>query len=236
MPRGPPHRCKLLVKYGAIITQASGALGAVTFANRAGTPIARVRGRRCQQSTPDQLSQHSVYMRAIQAWRSLSALVQLAWSIYAAKNQRRNRLGTWRRLTPFQCYMAQAMLRLKAGLSAPTNPPTYGQQGIGTPWEISFYDGGPYTFAFACPTIDPNGYYLLDGHRPLSKSAYKKPYFHALPAQRFVGSNTVDLYTPWVALMGDMEVGELFVIKIRYLGDKSLCSAPATWHSTVLSP
>jgi hypothetical protein len=226
----------MLITYGAIVSGASGKLAGVTFARMKGAPIIRAAGRYHNQSTPDQIAQRQAHSAAITAWRALPAYTQLAWNVYALKNQRQNRLGVWRRLTGFQFYLQEATPRIRAGLGLTGSPPNRGQQGIGTPTGLVFWQGGPYEISFNAPTADPHGYYLFTGHRPMSTISYKKPYYHVLPAQYIEHTATFDLQSDWADKMGDMQAGELFIVLVRYAGNNSLISAAATYRSTVTSP
>jgi len=223
----------MLIRFGAIIAQASGSTGAVTFANTKGAPVMRVRPQRCNRCTPDQMNQQLAYNSAIAHWKALPIGTQYAWNLYAIKNQRQNRLGQWRRLTGMQFYLKEGIIRIAHGIPAPGSPPTYGQQGIGQPTAISFTNGGPYEIDFNSPVGDPHGWYIFSGHRPMSTTSYKKPYRRVLPAFYVEHAGSFDLYSAWCAALGDMAADELYLITVRYTGSNSLTSAPATWRATV---
>ena len=223
----------MLVRYGAIVTQASGSLAGVTAANVKGASQLRARPRLTRQDSPAQLAQRQLYARAVAAWRALASGYKLQWTLYAQRNPRLNRLSVSRRLSPMQFYLKEALPRLAAGLNPPAPTPTKGQQGIGVPWEVSFNAGGPYTLAFQTPTADPHGYYIIGGTRCMSTTSRKKPYWHIFPGHYVEDNDSWDIEPDWTAVMGLMQTGELVTITIRYLGLYSLISAPASYDTVV---
>jgi len=55
-----------------------------------------------------------------------------------------------------------------------------------------------------------------------------KKYPRLVHAEHVTTTLSVDLYIPWTAIFGTMPTSEIYWLGIRYLGDNSLTSAPAS--------
>jgi hypothetical protein len=224
----------MIARLGGVVTQASGTLGGMTFANKGGVLVVGARARRAKQNTPAQQDAQAMYVRAREAFRLLPALTQYAWKAYVIQHPRVNRLGVARRLNVTQFYLSQAIPRMRAGLGSPGSPPAKPQQSVGYPSTIAFASGGPYTFSFISPAGDPNGYYLVDAARTMSTTALGRLCPRALPAIQSKGSCSVDVHDAFVELLGEIEVGEIVVLSIRYAGGYSIISARVRYTLTAI--
>jgi hypothetical protein len=226
----------MIARMGTMITKASGSLGSLTIANRAGTVVLSNRGRHANQATSAQNLQRCYHTQALAAWRALTSAQRLAWALYAFRRPLSNRVGTSRKLTAPMFFLREAVPRIAAGIAAPTNPPTLGQQGVGTPTGIYWTAGATYTVQWTSPTTDPDGYYLFAVSRPMSETFSRKPYWHVLPGYRIETSETFDLYDAVTARVGIFGIGERYLMRLRYAGDHSLISAYTQFTGTVYAP
>lgn len=223
----------MLIRFGSIVAQATGALGSLQFCAGRSAPCLKLRARRSAQQTPDQLAHQAAHGAAAKNWSTLTPAQKFAWALYTTKQVRLNRLGVPRRLTPFQMYVGQNTLRAQIGAPFRTSPPIYGMSGIGIPAYIGFAAGGPYTLTLYAPTTDTTGYYAIYGHRPTSTKHIGRIFRHLVYSAECDTWISVDLEPNWTDKMGAMEAGELFWVSIRYLGDKSLASSPLSLTGTV---
>ena len=223
----------MLVRYGAIIGAASGTMGAVTFSNRKGNAVAAMKSSPLNRKTESQLEHQAAMSRAAKAWANLSFGAQFNWKLFAAKNVRKNRLGVTRQLSPYQFYLKENVLRAQIGAPLRSNPPTKGQQGVGSFAGLIFYFGGPYALEVYSPANDPNGYFAIYGAHGGKTNAIGKCYPRLIHAEHVTGALAVDLYTPWTDILGPMFSGEMYWLAWRYLGDSSLASIPASLTQSV---
>ena len=223
----------MIVRLGGMITQASGSLGAIQFASGRATPVVKMRRRSSTQHTPDQLDHQAAHATAAAAWNAITDAQKFAWKLYALKQVRNNRLGMSRQLTAFQLFVQQNTLRAQIGATLRTNPPRLGMSGIGIPAFIGFTSGGSYRIYMISPTTDPDGWYVIYGHRPVSTTHTGRVFKHVVYAAAVEDSMDVDISATWAAKMGPMTASERYWIAIRYLGDNSLASAPLSLTGTV---
>jgi hypothetical protein len=218
----------MIVKYGAVVSSASGTLGGVTFSNRRGNPIASAKCRPCDRKTSAQVAHQLAMATAAKGWAALTAGYQFNWKLFAAKNVRQNRLGVSRQLSAYQFYLKENVLRAQVGAPLRLSPPPNGQRGIGSLDNLIFYTGGPYTLQMTPPSQDPTGYYAIYGARSSRSTCMGKKFPRLIAGIQVSGSLDVDLFTPWCAALGEMFSTEIYWLQIRYLGTFSLASAPAS--------
>jgi hypothetical protein len=224
----------MIVRYGTLIAQASGALGGIVLSNRRGQPTASLRPHRVARNTAPQVTQQAAAATAAHGYQNLSTASKIAWALYAAKTPRQSRLGVARKLSPFQCYVAQNTLRANIGAALRTTPPTKGMSGPGYPTSVAFSAGGPYTLELLSPSTDPTGYYVVYGHRPCSTLRIGRQFRRLVYSEHVNAAMSVDLEPYWTAIFGTMASGELYWLAVRYLGDNSLASALWQFTGTVI--
>jgi len=215
----------MLIKWGSVIQAASGNIGGIQFARHRGAPIARTRTRRCICASPDILDSRLGFAIITQAWRNLTALQKLNWNLYAIKYPTQNRLGLTRRISGFAWFARTNMPRLAAAAPILYAPGQYAAGSPGTNTIIYFVQGAPYYFSITTPATQPSGYYEVFGHRPVSTSSIgnkKLRLITSIPAAGFI---EYDLYSEWIAVLGDMQTNELYRIGIRYLPSNGLNTA-----------
>ena len=218
----------MIVRYGAIVGAASGTVGAITFYNRRGNAIVGTKPMPCNRKNGAQLDHQCAMAAAAKGWAAQTPSSMFNWRLFAIRNVRQNRLGVTRQLTAYQFYIKENTLRAQIGATLHTLPPTGGQQGIGSFSSLVFYQGGPYSLELTAPTNDPNGWYAIYGARSSRTSTMGKKYPRLVYAEHVTTTLSVDLYIPWTAIFGTMPTSEIYWLAIRYLGDHSLASAPAS--------
>jgi len=132
-----------LIVPGALVAEARGAVGGVVFArNRAGL-YARSKGIPVQPNSPRQVSVRLVMAQASALWSStLSASQRDGWNTYAANTVRTSAVGNPFLWSGQQSFVAQAAMRLGAGLSALLAPPNVNGVGPGLIFTASILAGG----------------------------------------------------------------------------------------------
>jgi len=218
----------MIIRYGAMIAQASGTLAGVTFSNRRGNAIAAAKSHPCDRKSEAQIAHQAAMAAAAQGWAALSGFQRFNWKLYAAQHVRQNRLGVSRRLSAFQFYLKENILRAQCGIPLRTNPPPSGQSGIGSLDGLIFYAGGPYEIALTAPANDPTGYYAFSCARSTRTLNMGKIFPRFIASYYAAPSIDVDVYTPFVEALGEPPSGEIYWLQIRYLGSFSLASPPAT--------
>jgi hypothetical protein len=208
-------------------------MGAVTFSNRKGNAVASMKSSPLDRKTESQVEHQAALALAAKAWANLSYGAQFNWKLFAAKNVRQNRLGVTRQLSPYQFYLKENVLRAQIGATLRTNPPTKGQQGVGSFSSLLFSYGGPYALDLYSPLNDPDGWFVIYGSHGGKTNAIGKRYPRLVHAEHVTDSLSVDLYTPWTDILGPMFSGELYWLAWRYLGDSSLASIPASLTQSV---
>jgi hypothetical protein len=223
----------MIVKMGAVVSQASGSIGGLTFANRKGSPVCQLKGRQCDKKTDAQITHQAAHAATARAWQNLSGGARFQWHLYALKNTRLNRLGVQRKMTGYQFYMKENCLLRQIGGTPRTTPPLKGQCGAGYPAVTIFYAGGPYTLEMSPPATDTTGWYAIYGARP-HKTVNTGRLFPRLVHAEYVSGYTVfDLFTPWTDIFGLMASSELYWLGIRYIGSNSLTSALLSYTQVV---
>jgi hypothetical protein len=218
----------MIIRYAAVVGAASGTLGAITFSNRRGNAIVSTKSTPNNQATQAQMDHRIAMARAAKGWAAQTPSAMFNWKLFAAKNVRQNRLGVTRQLSAYQFYIKENVLRAQIGATLHTIPPTLGQRGIGQFAGLIFYVGGPYQLVLNSPTSDPDGWYAIYGARSGRTVSFGKKYPRLVYAEHVTDSFNVDLYTPWTDIFGPMPSGEIYWLAVRYLGDNSIASAPAS--------
>lgn len=223
----------VIAKLGGIVTQASGSIGGVTFANKRGVTVISAKQHVPTTASAAQTQHKAAFSRAAAAWAELTTAQRLAWGLYALSHPRQNRLGVARKLTPYQFWLLENTLRAQAGIPLRTNPPRLGQSGVGSFDNLSFTAGGPYTLAMTAPATDASGYYVIYGARSTRNLSMGKRYMRFVGAYPAAPSIDQDLQPDWDPIMGTILSGEVITVAIRYLGNSSLASPTTTLTLTV---
>jgi len=223
----------MIVRYGALVAQASGTLSGVTFSNRRGNAIAAAKSMPCNRKTSAQIQHQAAMSAAAAGWQALSGTERFNWKLYAAQHPRQNRLGVSRRLSAFQFYLMENVLRAQIGIALRTSPPPLGQHGIGSLDGLLFSTGGPYEIAMTAPATDPTGYYVFSCARSSRTLSMGKVFPRFIAAYYADPSIDEDLYTPFLAALGEPSSGEIYWIQIRFLGTFSLASPAASLTQSV---
>jgi hypothetical protein len=111
------------VKLGPIIGQASGSIGAQTFAHNRFGMYTRNRTIPTQPNSAKQLIRRSAFATLSAAWAIRTTAERLAWKIWAQNNPVVDRLGDKRILTGHQAYVALNSRLIQIGEPSATTPP-----------------------------------------------------------------------------------------------------------------
>lgn len=223
----------MIIRYGAIVSQASGTLAGITFSNRTGNAVAAAKSRPCDRKSEAQVAHQAAMSAAAKAWYALTPGQRFNWKLYAAQHVRQNRLGVSRRLSAFQFWLKENILLAQCGITLRTNPPPKGQSGIGSLDALLFSAGGPFQVALTAPTNDPTGYYILYCARSTRTMSMGKRFPRFISAHYADPSIDVDIHDAFVAALGEPVSTEIYWLQIRYVGSFSLASPPASLTQSV---
>jgi hypothetical protein len=223
----------MIVKMGAVVSQASGSIGGITFSNRKGSPVCSLKGRQCDKKTDAQITHQAAHANTARAWQDLSGASRFQWNLYALKHTRLNRLGVQRKMTGYQFFMKENTLLAQIGGTLRQTPPLQGQCGAGYPAVTIFYTGGPYTLEMSPPATDTTGWYAIYGARPCKTVNTGRLFPRLVHAEYVSGYTAFDLYAPWLAVFGEMASSELYWLAMRYVGSNSLASALLSYTQVV---
>ena len=111
----------------ALLTQASGSVGGLTFSHNQGGLYTRARSIPVNTNTPLQQTVRLLMGAAQSAWRELTAAVRSDWAAYATGTPVVNSLGDTIKLTGLMMFLRQFVSRGQAGVTQITTaPPTPG--------------------------------------------------------------------------------------------------------------
>jgi len=113
-----------LVKYGAVVTEASGSLDGVTYSRNAFGAYARQRSVPVNPNTPAQTAARTLLTSLSQSWRGLSSAQRNGWNVLATSVVRTNALGESYSPTGQQLYVGTNVNRQNVGLAIVDSAPT----------------------------------------------------------------------------------------------------------------
>lgn len=113
-----------LVKYGAVVTEASGSIDGVTYSRNSFGAYARARGVPVNPNTPAQTAARTLLTSLSQAWRELSSAQRNGWNVAAASVTRQNALGESYNPTGQQLYVGTNINRQLIGEAIIDSAPT----------------------------------------------------------------------------------------------------------------
>lgn len=221
----------------ALLTQASGSVGGVTFSRAKGGMYIRARS---MPVNPD-----TVYQQAVrQAQGTLSARWQTTmtptqrsgWEIYAANVPRRNRLGDTIHLSGIAMYTRCNVSRIQAGLPVVDDGPN--SYTIGDPPDltgVAWSNSGPNTLTLNYNvTTDPADRLLVYVSRPISPTVnfFRGPYrYNGSPAGG-AGTYVIDEAT----LLMPLTQGNDVILRARWAYVDGRLSDVTTYRTEIMEP
>lgn len=203
-----------LIKYGPLIAGASGALDSIIFRQGRGGAVATIRPQLCRHDTPRAALARAATRNTNNEWTSFTAEKRAAWTSLANRLGRTNRLGLSSPPTGKSEFFRWAYLQFYFANLLYNTVPRDLNPGIPAATSLSFSAGGPYTVNFD-PTI-PFKIAFFYGARAFNTSAFRYTRWHLLTPD-FIGGGSPtssDLYPYWAAILGDLQPGEIFAVKI----------------------
>lgn len=171
------------MKYkSALLTQASGSLGGITFAHNSGGLYTRARSVPVNTNTALQQVVRNAMGSAQSAWKELTDPVRSQWAAYADGTPVTNSLGDSIKLSGLAMFLRQFIHRVQNGVAQITTaPPTPGLGGL-SPLTVTEH-ATANTFSVAYDNGDPwaittGGYLALYQSPPvnLTVNFYKGPF------------------------------------------------------------
>lgn len=113
-----------LVKYGAVVVEASGSIDGVTYSRNTFGAYARARAVPVNPNTPDQTAARTLLTSLSQQWRTLTATERNGWNTAAQSVVRQNALGESYSPTGQQLYVGVNSNLTNVGSSTVSSAPT----------------------------------------------------------------------------------------------------------------
>lgn len=159
------------IRFSAMVDQALGSVGQVTFSKNRYGPVTRARVAPVNPKTSRQLAVRAAFKTASQAWASLGASTQAAWNAFAAAHPMSDRLGNSRILAGNAMFTEVTANRALCGLAAPTLPPATGGLFPAAPSAAAAVAStGVITITTASQTVS-TGFYLISSTPGMSQGA-----------------------------------------------------------------
>ncbi len=213
---------------GPLVAGISGTLSGMNFANTAAGLVIRKPLRRTTRHGASSLQQRARFFFLLHLWRSLSDADRTLWRTAARDLPRQNALGITRALSGFQLFLS-----LNLGPFAPphadwTTPPTAQRSPQPETLQANFALGASTFIAqtkAAPPALSYQAYY---GQRSFRSSPTFHPNRWTHLVTQLSSLDTLNLYVPWVALIGLPDQGEHIAIKIWRKDNTFFPAAPVS--------
>ena len=167
----------MLIKYGPLVSDASGSTGGVTIARNRFGPYMRSRTTPVNPNTDRQTSVRAIMAFLAEQWREspMTSIIRGAWETYAASFNWKNRLGQAVQLTGFNAFcMCNGALINAGGTLVTAGPTTLGLPPQDPSFEVSISAATQklsITFDDGFDWLDEDaGYLSVQMHLPQSPS------------------------------------------------------------------
>jgi len=214
---------------GGIVGQISGRVGGNIFSHNKGGPYIRSGSIPTNPSTSYQQNIRANLANRSQEWAGLTSGQQLAWTLWAAENPVRNRLGSAVQLSGQQAYIQINHRLSQAGDTLITVPPVVAAP---TPLEslTGSYDigAGDFQVAFAATPLGAGVRLWVNAAVVSSPGiSYVKNIFRLVNISAAAAASPLDLDAATVARFGTLSVGQKVVFNVStFDGATGLMSEP----------
>jgi len=221
---------------GAVVSVLSGKIGGTVFARNRGGAYARSYAIPTRvTSTSAQLVKAS-FAAASRAYANLTTVQIAAWDAYGQENPVSNRIGQLITLKGQSWYVGCNSRLIIAGDSQITLPPILPSPVVAVASALTVdVNGTVATVAVAAHAADANMRVIIAGARSVSagKRYVENLYTTLLISDAGDSGTTVDFAAELVGVLGTIQAGVTYHIKVYFLDDRTgLISAPQ-WLSTV---
>lgn len=224
------------VKFGSIISEASGSIGSATFQRSLYGNILRNRPRNTRTGTPLQLYSRSLMVTCQNAWRALTVPEQKQWNQFIAFSGAHIKRDSGVLLTGHSLFLKYNFFRLMAGLGILSSITYVSMPVIPT---VSYLKYAPSTLSFILSdNVTHTALWFIlkmSWIRPstLAYSAAGILYINITPST----NNSWNIYNSYVALFGDYaNVGETVHYSIQFFSVTApLISSPSVGKIEVIA-
>jgi hypothetical protein len=225
-----------LVKYGAVVVEASGSIDGVTYSRNTFGAYARARAVPVNPNTPDQTAARTRLTSFSQQWRTLTAAERNGWNTVAASVVKQNALGEAYNPTGQQLYVGLNVNRELVGLAATSSAPTPDAApeilGIGVTSSIS---GPQLDLTFS--SITGSGSFLLYATPPVSPGInfFKSSLYKLVDDFDDSQTSPFDFASAYSALFpyGAAQIGSAVGLRIRPISDEGYAGTDVTFRFLV---
>jgi len=227
-----------LVKYGAVVTEASGSLDGVTYSRNTFGAYVRARGVPVNPNTGAQANARSRLSSLSQQWRGLTQSQRNQWSVTAASVSLVNPLGETYNPTGQQLYVGQNINLLLTGGSTVSTPNSPDAAPELVDFEVgSIAPGPPGNLNLEWTSLVGTGTFLVYATPPISAGInyFKSSLFRLIGDFDQTATSPTDFITEYrtVFSLGSGDSGSKIAVKIRPISANGYAGAELIGNSIV---
>lgn len=234
----PENATMALIKFGAMVGQASGKLGSHVFSHNRGGPYIRLGTKPILVTSPAAQAVKNALAKAAQGWGQITAAQRNAWQEWAQYNPIINRLGEPKILSGQAAFVQLNATLQRYALSALTVPPIASAPAALLTLTGTFDIGvGNFEIAYTATPLSSGNSLLVEVAvvdnpgveyvRNRYKEVMKSPAAQASP---------LDIETETTDRWGTLIVGQRVFVRCRVLDEGTgLKSAPLETNGTIVS-
>lgn len=212
-----------LVKYGAVVTEASGSLDGVTYSRNTFGAYARARAVPVNPNTPAQSAARTLLTSLSQQWRTLTGSERNGWDTLATSVVRTNALGETYNPTGQQLFVGTNANRANVGLAVATSAPTLdaAPELVGASLTVS--GSLPPAFEVAWSSLVGTGTWLVYATPAVSAGIqyFRSSLYKLIGTFDDTATSPEDLTAAYQALfpLGTLQVGSAVGARLRPISD-----------------
>lgn len=228
-----------LVKYGAVVTEASGSIDGITYSRNTFGAYARTRAVPVNPNTPAQTAARTLLTALSQQWRGLSQVNRNGWNTVAQSVVRTNSLGEPYNPTGQQLYVGTNANRQNVGLSVAAAAPSLdaAPELVGATLTAN-YTSLPPVIEIDWSSIVGTGHWLVYATPAVSPGInfFKSSLYKLITTFDETETAPFDIYTPYSAIfpVGSTNIGDALGIKLRPISDNGYAGTDVTLRTIIV--
>lgn len=228
-----------LVKYGAVVVEASGSIDGVTYSRNTFGAYARARAVPVNPNTPAQTAARTLLTSLSQQWRTLTSTQRNGWNTVAQSVVRTNSLGESYNPTGQQLFVGTNINRQNVGLAISNSAPTLdaAPELVGASLAANFTSLPP-TIEISWSSIVGTGTWLVYATPALSAGInfYRESLYKLITTFDETATSPEDIRTAYEAIfpVGTAQVGSSLGILLRPISDEGYAGTDITLRTIIV--
>lgn len=228
-----------LVKYGAVVTEASGSLDGVTYSRNTFGAYVRARAVPVNPNTPAQTAARTLLTSLSQQWRTLTGAERNGWNTVAQSIVRQNSLGESYNPTGQQLYVGVNANRTNVGLATVASAPTQdaAPELVGASLSANFTTLPP-VIEISWSSIVGTGTWLVYATAALSPGInfYKSSDYKLITTFDDTATSPVDIRTDYATIFpaGTAQIGSSLGVLLRPISDNGYAGTDITLRTIIV--